>query len=71
MFQKQPQSVAVILFSAFKSPLVAPADSRAGSMCGDVVRGGQLLRIMLLEGGREVLWVNERVAENDQQMART
>lgn len=51
MFQKQPRSVAVLLFSAFKSPLVAAADSRAGSLCGDVVRGGRLLRIMLLEGG--------------------
>lgn len=51
MFQKQPRSV-VILFSAFRSPLVAQADSRAGSLCGDVVRGGQLLRIMLLEGRR-------------------
>lgn len=55
MFQKQPRYVAVILFSTFKSPLVAPADSRAGSLCGDVVRGGQLLRIMLLEGWWGVL----------------
>lgn len=79
MSQKQPWPVTVAFVYFFFHVQIRSGggdSSRFSGPAACVVGGGRLSRTMLKkkkkkEGGAWHLWVNERVAENDQQMART